>query len=207
MRAHRATRVPTTTPIVGPKLAMVFRTRLVKNWDFRMPLRMVAMEKVTAAQVRVRSDFVKVSAGELNVLLMSETASATKMELIRTEKISSVNRVKYLTRFEPEVMADRNRIAEVHKPVQLYRGRKGTSSARESSFKQVTKASTGPVEPIMVSGCAENREYINPLAAVELTISMVPIALFVAASKSAPNATAGARHAKKRNMVAARHYI
>jgi hypothetical protein len=34
---------------------------------------------------------------------------------------------------------------------------------------------------------------------------MVPIAPLVAAAKSPPNPTAGARHAKKRNNVAARH--
>jgi hypothetical protein len=45
-----------------------------------------------------------------------------------------------------------------------------------------------------------------PQIAVEETISTVPIALLVATAKRPPNPTAGARHAKKRNMVAARHY-
>ena len=48
---------------------------------------------------------------------------------------------------------------------------------------------------------------MNPLAAVELTISIVPIDPFVTAPNNAPNPTAGARHAKNRNNVAARHFI
>ena len=45
-----------------------------------------------------------------------------------------------------------------------------------------------------------------PHAAVEETISTVPIALFVTTANKPPKPTAGARHAKKRNIVAARHW-
>jgi hypothetical protein len=43
-----------------------------------------------------------------------------------------------------------------------------------------------------------------PQKAVELTISMAPMAPLVAVSRIPPNPMAGARHAKKRNKVVAR---
>ena len=45
-----------------------------------------------------------------------------------------------------------------------------------------------------------------PEAAVDDTISTVPILLPVATANNPPKPTAGARHAKKRNITAARHY-
>ena len=59
---------------------------------------------------------------------------------------------------------------------------------------------------MIVKGCAESIAYMNPHAAVEDTISIVPIAPFVAVANNPPNPTAGARQAKNRNSVAARHY-
>jgi hypothetical protein len=57
---------------------------------------------------------------------------------------------------------------------------------------------------MIVSGCAEVIAYNKPQIAVDETISTVPIALFVATAKRPPKPTAGAKHAKKRNIVAAR---
>jgi hypothetical protein len=46
---------------------------------------------------------------------------------------------------------------------------------------------------------------MNPQAAVDDTISIVPMAPPVATAKSPPNPTAGARHAKNKKRVAAKH--
>jgi hypothetical protein len=45
---------------------------------------------------------------------------------------------------------------------------------------------------------------MTPQNAVEVTISMAPIAPFVATSRIPPKPIAGARHAKKRKRVVAR---
>ena len=61
---------------------------------------------------------VKVEAGLEKVPATSEKASTTKIVLMRVEKISSVKRVRYLTRFDAEVMDDTKRMAAVQRPVQ-----------------------------------------------------------------------------------------
>jgi hypothetical protein len=53
-------------------------------------------------------------------------------------------------------MEDINRIAAVHNPVQVYRGKNGRLIAFPSCAKQATNANTGPVDPIIVKGWAEN---------------------------------------------------
>jgi len=58
---------------------------------------------------------------------------------------------------------------------------------------------------MIVSGWAEKMAYRTPQIAVLDTISAVPMALFVATAKRPPKPTAGARQAKNRNRVAARH--
>jgi hypothetical protein len=60
---------------------------------------------------------VNVDSGDVNVPPTSLIASITKIVEIKTEKISSVNLVRYLTRFDADVMDERNRIALVHNPV------------------------------------------------------------------------------------------
>jgi hypothetical protein len=72
---------------------------------------------VVTAQVSVSNAFVKVDADDENVLPISETASTTKIQLIRTEKISSVKRVRYFTKFEADVTEDIIRIRDVQSPV------------------------------------------------------------------------------------------
>ena len=115
------------------------------------------MAKVTEVQSRVSKALLKVEPGEVKVLLTSETASTTKMVEMRTLKISSVNRVMYLTRFDAEVNEDMARIPDAQIPVQPYSGRKGTFRVLANWTRQVTNAKTTPVEPIIVSGCAEVR--------------------------------------------------
>jgi hypothetical protein len=66
----------------------------------------------------VRSAFEKVDAADAKVPPMSETASTTKMPLIRTEKISSVKRVRYFTKLDADVTEETNKIREVQRPVQ-----------------------------------------------------------------------------------------
>ena len=60
---------------------------------------------------------------------------------------------------------------------------------------------------MIVMGCAEPKAYRNPPTAVDVIISTEPIAFPVATSYSAPKPTAGAKHAKKRDIVAARHCV
>jgi len=74
---------------------------------------------VTDDIARVRRALVNVETGLEKVPPTSETASTTKIVEIKTEKISSVNRVKYLTRLEADVMEERNKIAAVHNPVHV----------------------------------------------------------------------------------------
>ena len=111
--------------MVGAKFDTVFRILLLKYTVFRRPFNVVATVYVVHAQTRVNNAFVKVDTGDTNVLPISDAASTTKMQLISTEKISSVNRVKYFTKLEPDVTADRNRIADVHNPVHAYNGKNG----------------------------------------------------------------------------------
>ena len=154
---------------------------------------------------KVNSALVKVDVGLVNVAPISDTASMTKIVEMRREKISSVNRVRNLTKFEADVKDETNRIAEVHNPVHAYNGKKGRFKDFESWNKAPQNANTGPVEPIIVIGCAEKSAYKTPHTAVEETISIVPIAPLVARAKRPPKPTAGAKHAKNRNIVAAIH--
>jgi hypothetical protein len=94
-RAQRASKAADTTPMLGAKLESVFRTVLLKNTDLRKPLSDRATVKVVVAQTKVRRAFVNVDAGEAKVRPTSDTASTTNIVLIRVEKISSVNLVKY----------------------------------------------------------------------------------------------------------------
>jgi len=77
----------------------------------------VATVNVVTAQVNVSRAFVNVDADDVKVLPMSETASTTKIQLMRTENISSVKRVRYLTKFEAEVTEETNKIRDVQSPV------------------------------------------------------------------------------------------
>jgi len=61
------------------------------------------------------------------------------------------------------------------------------------------------VDPIIVRGCAENIAYTKPQIAVLDIISIVPIAPLVTVEKRPPKPTAGAKHAKNKKRVAARH--
>mmetsp|Transcript_6123 Transcript_6123/g.7119 ORF Transcript_6123/g.7119 Transcript_6123/m.7119 type:complete len:177 (+) Transcript_6123:776-1306(+) len=116
-RAERAMRDPRTTPIVGAKLEILLRIVFVKYTVLRSPLSNVAVPNVVEATARVRRAFVNVDAGDKKVPPTSLTASTTKIVEIKTEKISSVKRVRYFTRFDADVMEDANRIPDVHKPV------------------------------------------------------------------------------------------
>jgi hypothetical protein len=80
---------------------------------------------VVETHAKVSRALVNVDAGDVNVLAASETASTIKMTLINVEKISSVNRVKYLTQFDPDVMAEIKSMPEAHSPVHAYKGRNG----------------------------------------------------------------------------------
>lgn len=202
-RAQRAIRAPVTTPMDGAKLLMVVRTLGVKKLENLSFLSVVAIKKVVDAVTTVNKPLVKPEAKDPE---MSDSAEKTKMAEIRVEKISSVNLVKYLTRLLADVTELAKRIPDVHKPVHAYSGKKGSLVMRASSAKVATKASTGPVDPIMVRGCAAKAAYRHPQSAVEDTISTVPIAPDVAKPKALPKPIAGARQAKKRNMVVARHW-
>jgi hypothetical protein len=54
-----------------------------------------------------------------------------------------------------EILYLKNKIPEVQIPVQAYKGRKGRPCDSASLYNAATNASTGPVDPIMVSGCPE----------------------------------------------------
>ena len=77
----------------------------------------MATANVVAAQVSVSNAFVIVDAEDEKVLPISETASTTKIQLIRTEKISSVKRVRYFTKFEADVTEDIIKMSDVQSPV------------------------------------------------------------------------------------------
>jgi hypothetical protein len=77
------------------------------------------------------------------------------------------------TRLDADVMEATNRIAAVQRPVHAYKGKKGSESSLASCDKHATKASTGPVDPMIVNGCAAVRAYTTPQKAVELIISCV----------------------------------
>ena len=74
---------------------------------------------------------------------------------MRLENISSVNLVKSVTPFEVENRAPRNKYKEDQRPVQAYNGKKGTPSLVERPYSTDVKANTGPVEPMIVNGCAD----------------------------------------------------
>ena len=88
----------------------------------------------------------------MKVPATSEKASAMKIVLISVEKISSVKRVRYFTILDAEVRDETNNIAEVQSPVHAYRGRNGILNVCASGTSVATKARTGPVEPMIVSG-------------------------------------------------------
>ena len=64
---------------------------------------MFAVKNVETATIVVKSPLVKVDAGSVNERPIFCTASTTKMKDISVEKISSVNRVRYLTKFDADV--------------------------------------------------------------------------------------------------------
>lgn len=154
---------------------------------------------------KMKQTLVKVEAGLVKVPATSENASTTNMVLMSTENISSVNLVRYLTKLDPDVIAAMNRMAAVHRPVQAYNGRNGTLKLSANGTIVATNARTGPVDPMIVSGWAAVSAYMIPQKAVDDTISIVPMAPFVAIPNRLPNPMAGARQAKKRNNVAAKH--
>lgn len=115
-RAHRAMAAPVTTPMVGAKFEMVLRTRLVKKTPRRSFLSVVAKKNVVEAVTAVKRAFVRLDVK--NVLPTSETASTTNMVEINVLKISSVNLVRYFTKFDALVMELKNKMAAVQMPVQ-----------------------------------------------------------------------------------------
>ena len=68
-----------------------------------------------------------------------------------------------------------------------------------------SRAGHVPVAPRMHSGCPEKNAYATPDIALDRIISVAPSWSFVYSAKSAPNAMAGARHAKKRKATDDRH--
>ena len=82
------------------------------------------MPYVVEAMINVNIALANVDAGETNVPPTSLTASTTKIVEMRTEKISSVNRVKYLTKFEADVMELKNKIPAVQRPVHVSTSKK-----------------------------------------------------------------------------------
>jgi hypothetical protein len=102
--AQFAIRTPVITPMVGPKLDMFFLTELVKYSVFLRPRKVLAVTYVDTATMRVNKPLVKEEAGLVKLLPIFCTASTTKMKEMRVLKISSVNLVKYLTRFDADVM-------------------------------------------------------------------------------------------------------
>ena len=64
---------------------------------------MFAVKNVETATIVVKSPLVKVDAGSVNERPIFCMASTTKMKDISVEKISSVNRVRYLTKFDADV--------------------------------------------------------------------------------------------------------
>ena len=97
------------SPMVGAKFEIVFRIDFFKYTDWRSFFRDDARTNVVVAHANDRSPLVKLERGDVNVLAISDVASTTKIQLIRTEKISSVNRVKYLTKLDPDVMEETNK--------------------------------------------------------------------------------------------------
>ena len=69
--------------------------------------------------INVNIALVNVEIGDTNVPPTSLTASTTKIVEMRTEKISSVNRVRYFTKLEAEVMELKNNIPDVQRPVHV----------------------------------------------------------------------------------------
>ena len=102
--------------------------------------------------VSVSKAFVNVDAGDINVPPISEAASTTNIVDMRTAKISSVNRVRYFTKLDADVIDDRNKIADVHRPVQAYKGRNGRFVLLANWTNVATNANTGPVLPMIVNG-------------------------------------------------------
>ncbi len=100
-------------------MEMVSRADLDRYAVLRSPFKKVDVAYVTVVKVKVNKAFAKLEDGLENVALTSETASTMKIALIRTEKISSVNRVKYLTRLDADVIEEIKRIAAVQSPVQV----------------------------------------------------------------------------------------
>lgn len=70
---------------------------------FRNPRKVFAVKYVETATIVVKSPLVKVDAGSVNERPIFCTASTTKMKDISVEKISSVNRVRYLTKLDADV--------------------------------------------------------------------------------------------------------
>ena len=62
-----------------------------------------------------------------------------------------------------------------------------------------------PVAPRTHSGCPDRNAYATPDIALDNIISVAPNSFPVYSAKSAPNAMAGARHAKKRKATLERH--
>ena len=62
-----------------------------------------------------------------------------------------------------------------------------------------------PVAPRTHSGCPDRNAYATPDIALDRIISVAPNSFPVYSAKSAPNAMAGARHAKRRKATLERH--
>ena len=105
------------SPIVGAKFEIVFRSDFFRKTDCRSFFNDDARTKVVVAQTNDKRPLVNVDRGDVNVPEISVTASTTKIVLIKTENISSVNLVKYFTKLDPDDTDDTNKINDVHIPV------------------------------------------------------------------------------------------
>jgi hypothetical protein len=70
----------------------------------------------------------------------------------------------------------------------------------------VSKTSTGPVLPKMVSGWPANKAYVTPTTAPETKDSIAAMLLPVASPSNPPNVMIGVRQAKYRKIQEAMHW-
>lgn len=134
----RPTKIERAIPMVGAKLAIVLRSRLVNSVPRRRPASAVAVVYVVEASTSESSPRTSgaptsgataAAAGAASWPEMSLTASTTKMSEIRSEKTSSVKRLMYSTKLDSEKSAQTARMADVQSPTQAYTGRNGSDSA------------------------------------------------------------------------------
>jgi hypothetical protein len=120
---------PEARPTVGAKFEMLLRVVLLKKTLERHFFSITDTKKVLTAVTSVSRAFVNVVETFVKVRPTSETASITNIVLMRTENISSVNLVKYLTRFDADVIEQTRRMKDDQSPVHAYNGKNGSPIA------------------------------------------------------------------------------